>query len=246
MTQKWLDLTLGQKILFCLQLVLIVLFLILYSTVGRQQVLRHHGAALRRTESETAVVYSGKLAGQPISCKVRGTTVEYRYNDRTLHYTVTEDPTAVPPLGTDQLPEITRAQLIGVEIRKDGELLFRGGWFPLNDSVAVFNEDGSMFFDFFSSSSSDPNAADILRLIYAPNVTQRANPLGLLCGMILCIAGMVSLLYADALFRWNLAFRIRNAEDAEPSDWEIASRWISWLILTGAAIVVFILGLTGM
>ena len=37
-----------------------------------------------------------------------------------------------------------------------------------------------------------------------------------------------SILFADELFRWNMAFQIRNADQAEPSDWEIASRYIFW------------------
>ena len=36
MKQKWLELNIGQKVIFCIQLVLIVLFILLYSTVGKQ------------------------------------------------------------------------------------------------------------------------------------------------------------------------------------------------------------------
>lgn len=51
------------------------------------------------------------------------------------------------------------------------------------------------------------------------------------------------MLFADELFRWNASFLIRNAEDAEPSDWEIAGRYITWTVLPVMAAVIFILGL---
>ncbi len=53
----------------------------------------------------------------------------------------------------------------------------------------------------------------------------------------------LSILFADELFRWNLAFQIRNADHAEPSDWEIAGRYIGWTVLTIMALVLFIVGL---
>jgi len=252
MKQKWLELSTGQRVIFCLQAVLIVLFLILYNTVGQQQVLRYHGEALRRTEGEHAVLYSGKLKGHPISLAVTETTVEYRYDGKTLRYTVTEDPTAVPPEGAGDLHETMRQLLNGVEIRKNGELLFRGGWGRFGSSLMLYNEDGSstvgIDYTVYSNGRllNDPSASSILNLIHAPDVGRRANPTGLLGGIFLCIACMISLLFADNLFRWNLRFRIRNAEDAEPSDWEITSRWITWLLFTGLAIAIFILGLTGM
>ena len=53
----------------------------------------------------------------------------------------------------------------------------------------------------------------------------------------------VSLVFADELFRFGLSFRIRNADMAEPSDWALADRNISWLIATVGIFVVYIIGL---
>ena len=47
----------------------------------------------------------------------------------------------------------------------------------------------------------------------------------------------------DELFRWNLAFQIRNVENAEPSDWEIAGRYSGWTGMVIMALVIFIMGL---
>ena len=59
----------------------------------------------------------------------------------------------------------------------------------------------------------------------------------------LCILNALFVLFADELFHWNLLFRIRNAEDAEPSDWEIAGRYVGWTAITIMAFVIFIIGL---
>ena len=51
------------------------------------------------------------------------------------------------------------------------------------------------------------------------------------------------MLFADELFRWHLSFRVWNADHLEPSDWELAGRYISWTVLCVMALVLFIVGL---
>ena len=59
----------------------------------------------------------------------------------------------------------------------------------------------------------------------------------------ICVLNAVSILFADELFRWNLAFQIRNVDHAEPSDLEIAGRYIGWTAILIVALVIFIMGL---
>ena len=59
----------------------------------------------------------------------------------------------------------------------------------------------------------------------------------------ICALNILSVLFADELFRWNLMFQIQNVEDAKPSEWQIAERYISWTILALVALIVFIIGL---
>ena len=61
--------------------------------------------------------------------------------------------------------------------------------------------------------------------------------------VILSIFTAISILFADEIFRWNLAFRIRNVEQAEPSEWEITSRYIVWTVLPILITIFFIVGL---
>lgn len=50
-------------------------------------------------------------------------------------------------------------------------------------------------------------------------------------------------LVRDELFHWNLSFQIRNVETAEPSDWELMERYLSWTVLTIMLLVIYIVGL---
>ena len=88
-----------------------------------------------------------------------------------------------------------------------------------------------------------PSAATLIDLATGPALTRKGSWAGWFCGVLLCIATAVSILFADELFRWGLRFQIRNAELAEPSEWELASRYIGWTVLPLAALAVFAVGL---
>ena len=63
------------------------------------------------------------------------------------------------------------------------------------------------------------------------------------CGILLCVSTVVSILFVEDLFQLSMSLRIRNAEQAEPSDWEIAGRYITWTVLPVVAMVIFVMGL---
>jgi hypothetical protein len=50
-------------------------------------------------------------------------------------------------------------------------------------------------------------------------------------------------LFADELFRLELAFKVRNVDKVEPSEWEITGRYIGWLVLPIIALAIYIMGL---
>ena len=62
-------------------------------------------------------------------------------------------------------------------------------------------------------------------------------------GVLMCAVTAVSILYAYELFRFQMSFRIRNADRAEPSDWEIDCWYISWTLIPLMSLIVFIMGL---
>ena len=72
---------------------------------------------------------------------------------------------------------------------------------------------------------------------------EKGNWTAWLGALIISIFNAFSILYADEIFRWNLAFQIRDTDGAEPSDWEIAGRYVSWIILILVALIIYIMGL---
>ncbi|MBS6517595.1 MAG: hypothetical protein KH353_05275 [Clostridium sp.] len=88
-----------------------------------------------------------------------------------------------------------------------------------------------------------PSASAILELMNGPALTHKGDWSAWFGAVFLCLLNAFSVLFADELFRWNLTFQIRNADQAEPSDWEIAGRYIAWTVITIAALVIFLIGL---
>ena len=148
--------------------------------------------------------------------------------------------------------------MTGVELYRDGELLFRGGMLRDGSIIILYDEDGNGVSTGLSISFSgvaygpdgkpidpiEPSAAVILNLAYGPELTHKGSYTPWFLGVVLCVMTAVSILYADELFRWSMSFSIRNADRAEPSDLEIASRYIAWVLIPIAALLVFYLGLT--
>ncbi|MBR2929314.1 MAG: hypothetical protein IKC24_09205 [Oscillospiraceae bacterium] len=89
-----------------------------------------------------------------------------------------------------------------------------------------------------------PSAATIYDLMNEPELTKRGDWIAWVLGVVCSILTAASMLFADELFRWNLAFQIRNVEHAEPPDWEIAGRYLSWTVLTLLVLGFYIGGLS--
>ena len=148
--------------------------------------------------------------------------------------------------------------MIGVELYNGNEIIFRGGALKHADGWWLFNEDGSLEDIGISWTISngietdengnvidqmEPQVSVILELMAGPKMTHKGEWYVWFGGVIICIITAISILFAEELFRWNLSFLIRNVEHAEPSEWEIASRYIAWTMLTMMALVIFITGL---
>ena len=88
---------------------------------------------------------------------------------------------------------------------------------------------------------NEPSVATIPELTNAPRMTHKGNGFVWFGATLICIINTLSIFFTDELFRWNLAFRIRNADHTEPSDWEIAGRYVGWTVMTIAALVLFMI-----
>ena len=233
-----------QKILLLLMAVMILAFTIIYPTVTARSGFLYEGTILVPSEEDGCTVYSGKIYGTAAPFTVSANkTVIFQYGNTVYGpYTVKEDPTAIPKDSDLQ------AQMTGIELRCGGEIVFRGGVVNSGDWRMLYNEDGS--FDLLrsitatmSDGTMEPSVSTILDLTDGPALTHKGTWLGWFGGVLICVITALTMLFADELFRWNASFLVRNAEEAEPSDWEIAGRYITWTVLPVMAAVIFILGL---
>lgn len=233
-----------QKILLLLMAVMILAFTVTYPIVTARSGFLYKDAILVPAEEDGCTVYSGKIYGTAAAFTVSADkTVIFQYGNTVYGpYTVKEDPAAIPKDSDLQ------AQMTGIELRCGGEIVFRGGVVNSGDWRMLYNEDGS--FDLLrsitatmSDGTMEPSVSTILDLTDGPALTHKGTWLGWFGGVLICVITALTMLFADELFRWNASFLVRNAEEAEPSDWEIAGRYITWTALPVMAAVIFILGL---
>lgn len=246
------------KVILLILSAMLVAFTAAYIIVSSRVGFEYRGAILRPTVENGNTVYAGRIHGEDTRITVTpDKSVSFQYEDKTYGpYTAKEDPTAIPK-DTEMAKYMT-----GVEIRRGNEIFFRGGVITAgreDSDMMLYDEDGSFAGLSISVSTGDgvmydaegnvidqraPSASTILHLMDDPELTSKGEWLAWFCGVFLSAITAVLILFADELFRHNLRFMIRNAEHAEPSDWEIASRYISWTVLPIMALVTYIMGLT--
>ena len=243
-----------QRIILILLAAMLVVFTVLYAAVHARVGFDYAGHILVPHEENGSTVYTGTIRGNEAVITVTSDrVVTLCYGDQVYGpYTAKEDPTAVPE--GDDLP----GHVTGVEILDGDKVFFRGGVLGSGDGRLLFGEDGSfnglnITFGLSDGTEVDaegnvvdpmaPTAGTILELMEGPTLTRKGEWVAWVGGVLLCIVTAVSILYADELFRWNISFRVQNPESAEPSELEIAGRYISWTVLPVMALVLFVIGL---
>lgn len=243
-----------QKGVLVVMIAMVLVFAMVYSMTISKVGFEYKDAIFVPSQENGSTVYSGRLRGQKAYFSVsQDKTVVFHYGNKIYGpYTVKEDNTAIPE------EEKTLEGIVGVELRQGDDILFRGGVLKHGDFYWLYNEDGNLDSFGFSYTTGDgvernengnvidpvkPSASAILELMNEPELTHKGDWSAWFGAVFLCLLNAFSVLFADELFRWNLSFQIRNAEHAEPSDWEIAGRYIGWTVITIAALVIFLIGL---
>lgn len=243
-----------QKGIILFLLVMAVSFLAVYSVTISRVGFEYQDTILVPSQENGSTVYSGKINGQPARFTVsEDKTVVFQYGDKTYGpYIAKEDPTAIPK--DEEMAE----DMTGIELLQGDSVLFRGGVLKVGDGYWLYNEDGSLYGFRITYVSNDgierdkngniidpvePSAAVIFDLMNDPQLTHKGEWFAWFGAAFICVFNALSILFADELFRWNLRFQIRDADYAEPSDWEIAGRYISWTVIAIMALVLFIMGL---
>lgn len=246
------NLNLYQKGILVLLALLFVGFTVAYSVAYNRVGYVYEGALLMPSQGDGQTVYAGKLHGKETSFTVTADkVVTFCYGEKTYGpYTVREDPTAIPK--TSGLSE----HMTGIEILDGEKVFFRGGVFASRGSLVLLPETGSatnkvsmivggVSYDAHGNPIDQmiPSAATLVELTEGPELTRRGDWECWFYGVILSVITVVSILFADELFRWNLSFQIRDVYDAEPSEWEIFTRYAGWTVLTVLTPIMYVTGL---
>lgn len=239
-----------QKGILIVLAAMMVVFTTVYAVVSSRAGYLYLDEILLPREENGNTVYAGTIEGKDSRFVVTpDKEVTFYHGSKVFGpYTATEDPTARP----EDEPYLT-----GVEIRCGDEVFFRGGVYRSSDGLVLFEENGGIIISSVAVMSDGtmidsegnivdqaaPFPSDILELMAGPELTSKGEWIAWVMGVFISIITVVSILFADELFRWNLAFRINDPESAEPSDWEIGGRYIGWTGLTVMALVVYFMGL---
>ena len=246
-----------QKGILILLVAMAILFTVFYSKATSREGFLYKDEILVVSEESGNMVYSGKIQGEESKFTVSAEKeVTFQYGEIVYGpYRVKEDSSAIPEAST------WAGQMTGVEVTIGAEILFRGGFLDLGnpgDIWLLVNEDGTDANSVFTTTMSDgitldeygnvidpmePSVKTILKLVSGPDITHKGDWEVWFYAMLISLMIAVSVLFADELFRFNLAFQIRDADYAEPSDWEIASRHIGWTVMTIMTLVMYIMGL---
>lgn len=249
------SLTRYPKVVLFLMTVLVLLFAVLYFRTTSRVGFEYKDAILVPSQEDGSTIYSGKIQGQTVQFTVSADkTVTFQCGDKTYGpYTAKQDPTAIPK------DNEFAADMTGIELRNGDEILFRGGVLKQENNYWLYDEDGVsdnlLGLSFTDSDGTtrdengnivdpvEPSTTTILKLMSEPQLTHKGTWFAWFGGVFLCILNAILILFADELFHLRMALRIRNANRAEPSDFEIAGRYLDWTAMTIIALVVFVIGL---
>lgn len=246
-----------QKAILLLLAAMFVCFTAAYSIVSSRVGFAYMGSILLPSEDNGSTVYSGVIQRkQAVFTVSEDKTVTFRYGDKVYGaYTAMEDPSAVPE------EHSMGSYMTGIEVRNAGEVIFRGAIYKTGSDktdLLLLSENGDFAGLTITATMNDgtvvdsngsvvdqmePSVLTILQLMEGPELTGKGEWKAWFLGVFLSIATACSILFADELFRWNLAFQIRNSDSAEPSEWELSGRYFSWTVLTIMTLVFYIMGL---
>lgn len=241
----WRELTRNQKIMVTLQGVIALVFLVLYCVIGTQKYLNLDGHTLRRTVEGNTTVYSGVLAGKQAVLSVEDDHIVTWQLDGVTYgpYTISPDPSAIPHKADlpKSITDAGHAALTGVQVLEGEQVLLQCAH---QDSLIFIAYDmAGNRVNTLLPSDGTPTPGAVLKLVYAPNVEARGSFAYYLLGLAFCILTAADILYADDLFRWRLKFIITDARRAEPTEWQLMSRWIAWIAVTCITVMLFLPGL---
>jgi len=256
--EKFKSLNRYQKAILLFMTGMLLVFGILYSITISRVGFSYKNTILVPNQEEGRTTYSGKIKGkQAIFTVSEDKTVHFQYANKLYGpYTAKEDPTAVPRHHNAPVSHLT-----GIVVYHGEEAIFCGGVEKMGDQYWLVNKAGTLAntVTVYATTSNgttlvDGNLVDeidlmkpsietILDLMNGPNLTHKGDWPIWLGGVVVCLINAISILFADEIFRFNLSFQIRDTDHVEPSDWEIAGRYIGWTIIPILVLILYIIGI---
>ena len=214
---RWRAIPLFQRVLLVMLAAMPVSFAALYFILNGRLGVEYGGSLLLRSVQGETTLYAGRVDGKEAVFAVSPDgRVTYRFDGGDYGpYIVVEDPGAVPR--DHDMADV----LTGVEVRRGDEILFRGGW--LDGGISVLIDESGAPVSSFSFSwhaggkaygpdgqemdfSHEPSVSFLLTLVLAPVLRHRGDISLYWLATCLAAVGIISILFADRLFRWTLGF----------------------------------------
>ena len=251
------NLNMYQKCILALLVAMFVVFTAAYFLVSSTVGFKYNDVILQPRYDNGITVYEGRIKRKDAVFTVtEDKVVTFTYGAKTYGpYIAVEDPTAIPK------DFEYKKNMTGVELRESDKVVFRGAVIPnsgFDSDLMLISEEG--FPDGFGITFSDgyntydedgniidemkPSATVIIELMSEPELTSNGDWQMWFYAVLISVLTSISILFVDELFRWNLSFQIRNVERAEPSEWEIAGRYIGWTAFTIMSFIAYMIGLT--
>ena len=253
--EKVRDMDSFRKSVLFVTAVMLLVFTVLYCVRTSRRGFLYRDEIFVPEEEGTGMVYRGTLQGEEAVFTVtEGREVALRRGEKVYGpYRLREDDTALPE---GEAPE----NMTGAEILCGEEVLFRGGILHMpGERLWLISEDGSLadaglvvmaegqdvvtVVDGKVIDPMEPSLQEVACLMLGPELTHKGDWILYLGGAAFCLITWITVLFADGLFRLQMSFRIRDPESAEPSEWEMAGRYISWAALPFLAFFAFMMGL---
>jgi len=236
------------KIVLIVIAVMVIVFSILYPVAISKKGFEYNNSILIPSNETGNTIYSGKIQKVPVSFTVSpNKTVDFRYGEKYYGpYYIKEDPTAI----AKDIPEMfPGTKIVGFELYCADKRIFRGCKVGLGSDFLLFDENGKrdldikIVFEDGTTNQIEPTVFDILSIMDGPTLTHKGNGTAWFDGTVLCVVTALLILFADELFHLSIGFRVADPDNAEPSDWELAGRYIGATLLPIIALVFYIMGL---
>ena len=252
---KWSEMSLYRRVLLIVMAIEILAFFFATLVMINRPGLEYQDALLYPGTEGDIQIYQGAVDGETARFAVSPEwEVSYQWGDYTYGpYQITEDPATVPD-GYEGSQ--------GIEIRLGDEVLFRGCYLP-SSTLSLIQEDGEPLWESSSYAIAsdgtilgengrvitqqefhEPDLSTLVQVALEPALTNRGSMGFYLTVTLLVLFNIIQICFPYLFFRLSLLCRVRNIDDAEPSDFYIAMEQIEWVVLALACLLFYYMAMT--